>query len=51
LVDAVLNGTINLGNFTKAYPIKLDTPLSGILKADVLPSVNNNGVDGINALT
>lgn len=35
LVDAKLKGTINLGNFTKAYPVKLDVPLSGILKADV----------------
>ncbi len=35
LVAASLKGTINLGNFSKAYPIKLDKPLSGILKADV----------------
>lgn len=35
LVDAQLKGTINLGNFTKAYPVKLDVPLSGILRADV----------------
>ncbi|MFP9114134.1 AsmA-like C-terminal region-containing protein [Flavobacterium sp. RHBU_3] len=35
LVDAKLKGTVNLGNVTKAYPVKLDTPLSGILKADV----------------
>jgi len=35
LVDAALKGTINLANFTKAYPVKLDVPLSGILKADV----------------
>ena len=35
LVDADLKGTINLGNLSKAYPIKLDKPLSGILKADV----------------
>jgi len=35
LVDAMLKGTINLANLTKAYPVKLDTPLSGILKADV----------------
>ena len=35
LVNAALKGTINLGNLTKAYPIKLDKPLSGILKADV----------------
>lgn len=35
LVDASLKGTINLGNLSKAYPIKLEKPLSGILKADV----------------
>ena len=35
LVDASLKGTINLGNLSKAYPIKLAQPLSGILKADV----------------
>ena len=36
LVDAALKGTINLSNVSKAYPIKLTTPLSGILKADVI---------------
>lgn len=35
LVDAELNGTINLSNLSKAYPIKLDKPLSGILIADI----------------
>jgi hypothetical protein len=35
IVDAVLKGTINLANVSKAYPIKLQKPLSGILKADV----------------
>ncbi len=35
IVDAALKGTINLSNVSKAYPIKLDKPLSGILKADV----------------
>jgi len=35
LVDAKLKGTVNLANVTKAYPVKLDVPLSGILKADV----------------
>ena len=35
IVDAALKGTINLGNVSKAYPVKLDKPLSGILKADV----------------
>ena len=35
LVDAAMKGTINLGNLSQAYPIKLAVPLSGILKADV----------------
>jgi hypothetical protein len=35
LVDAALKGTINLANLSKAYPIKLDKPLTGILKANV----------------
>ncbi|AOW09215.1 AsmA-like C-terminal region-containing protein [Flavobacterium gilvum] len=35
LVDAALKGTINLANLSKAYPIKLSKPLTGILKADV----------------
>jgi hypothetical protein len=35
LVDAMLKGTINLANVTKAYPVQLDVPLSGVLKADV----------------
>src|SRR5690554_1016342 len=35
LVDANLNGTINLANLSKAYPIQLEQDLSGILKATV----------------
>jgi hypothetical protein len=35
LIDAELKGTINLANVTKAYPVKFDKPLTGILKADV----------------
>jgi hypothetical protein len=35
LVNATIKGTINLGNLSSAYPIKLTKPLSGILKADV----------------
>ena len=35
LVDAALKGTINLTNLSKAYPIKMDKPLTGILKANV----------------
>lgn len=54
LVDAKLNGTINLSNVSKAYPVKLETPLSGILKADVatkfdMKSVETNNYDKIQA--
>ncbi len=34
-VKAALKGTINLANLSKAYPIKMEKPLAGILKADV----------------
>ncbi|HEU0137840.1 MAG TPA: AsmA-like C-terminal region-containing protein, partial [Flavobacterium sp.] len=50
LITADLNGTINLANITKAYPVKLDKPLSGILVADVstkfdMKSVENSEYD------
>lgn len=45
LVEAALKGTINLGNVTKAYPVKLDTPLSGILKADVTTKFDMQSVE------
>ncbi|WP_394757836.1 AsmA-like C-terminal region-containing protein [Flavobacterium sp.] len=45
LVDAALKGTINLANVTKAYPIKLTTPLSGILKADVTTKFDMQSVE------
>ncbi|WP_310380585.1 AsmA-like C-terminal region-containing protein [Flavobacterium sp.] len=45
LVDAALKGTINLGNLSKAYPIKLDKPLSGILKADVSTKFDMQSVE------
>ncbi|MBC7641485.1 MAG: AsmA family protein, partial [Flavobacterium sp.] len=53
LVDAALKGTINLGNLSQAYPIKLKVPLSGILKADVttkfdMLSVTNSDYAKIN---
>ncbi len=53
LVDAALKGTINLGNLSKAYPIQLDKPLTGILKADVttkfdMQSVENSQYQNIN---
>jgi hypothetical protein len=40
-----LKGTINLGNLSKAYPIKLDKPLSGILKADVTTKFDMQSVE------
>ena len=45
LVDANLNGTINLANVTKAYPLKLDTPLSGILKANIVTKFDMKSVE------
>lgn len=45
LVDANLNGRINLGNLTKAYPVKLDKPLSGILDANVDTKFDMKSVD------
>ncbi|HEX9980020.1 MAG TPA: AsmA-like C-terminal region-containing protein [Flavobacterium sp.] len=52
LVDAQLKGTVNLANLSKAYPLKLDKPLSGILRADVvtnfdMASVENNRYENI----
>ncbi|RAR71806.1 AsmA-like C-terminal region-containing protein [Flavobacterium aciduliphilum] len=53
LVDAALKGTLNLGNLSQAYPIKLAKPLSGILKADVttkfdMASVEKSDYQNIN---
>lgn len=45
LVDAELKGTINLANVSKAYPIKLTTPLSGILVADVTTKFDMKSVE------
>jgi hypothetical protein len=45
LVDANLKGTINLSNFAKAYPVKLDVPLSGVLKADVTTKFDMKAVE------
>lgn len=64
LVDAKLKGTINLSNVYKAYPVKSDIPLSGILKADVetkfdmksvelsqYEKIQNNGVISLSGFT
>jgi hypothetical protein len=45
LIDAQLKGTINLANVSKAYPVKLSTPLSGILVADVTTKFDMKSVE------
>ena len=45
LVDAQLKGTINLVNVGKAYPVKIDKPLTGILKADVKTKFDMQSVE------
>ena len=45
LVDAQLKGTINLANVSKAYPVKLDKPLTGILKANVTTKFDMQSVE------
>lgn len=45
LVDAQLKGIINLANVSKAYPIQLKTPLSGILNADVVTKFDMQSVE------
>ena len=48
LVNATLKGTINLANLTKAYPVKLDKPLTGILNADVTTEFDMESVEKSN---
>ena len=45
LVNANIDGTLNLGNISKAYPIQLDTPLNGILKAKLNTAFDMNAVE------
>ena len=45
LVNAELKGTINLANVTKAYPVQLHKPLTGILKADVTTKFDMKSVE------
>lgn len=52
LVDAKAKGTINLANLSKAYPVKLEKPLSGLLRADIaahfdMKAVEENAYDRI----
>lgn len=45
LVNAELKGVVNLENITKAYPIKLEKPLSGILKANAITRFDMNSIE------
>lgn len=45
LVDAKLNGKINLANLSKVYPIDLDQELSGILTANINSSFDMDAVN------
>lgn len=45
LVNADLDGTLNLANISKAYPIDLDKELSGILKAKLNTSFDMNAIE------
>lgn len=44
-IDAALNGVINLSNVSKAYPVKLEKPLNGILKANVKMAFDMKSVE------
>lgn len=44
-VNANLDGTLNLGNISKAYPIELDKQLSGILKGKLNTSFDMNAIE------
>ncbi|MDD3720972.1 MAG: AsmA-like C-terminal region-containing protein [Lutibacter sp.] len=45
LINAELKGIINLANVSKAYPVKLEKPLTGILKADVVTRFDMKSVE------
>ena len=45
LVDANIEGTLNLANITKAYPIELDNELSGILKGKLHTVFDMNAIE------
>ena len=45
LVDANLEGVINLANITKAYPIELENQLSGILKGKLNTAFDKEAIE------
>ena len=44
-VNADVDGTLNLANLTKAYPLELDNELSGILKAKLHTAFDMNAIE------
>tara|TARA_R110002050_G_scaffold300324_1_gene469170 strand:+ start:2903 stop:5581 length:2679 start_codon:yes stop_codon:yes gene_type:complete len=52
LVNATIDGVLNLANITKVYPVKLDNTLTGILKANIntafdMDAIETNAYDHI----
>ncbi|MFV9552284.1 AsmA-like C-terminal region-containing protein [Algibacter sp. PT7-4] len=45
LINAHIDGVLNLGNITKAYPIELDHTLTGILKAKLNTTFDMNAIE------
>ncbi|WP_159018456.1 AsmA family protein [Algibacter sp. L3A6] len=45
LVSANLDGVLNLANITKAYPVELSSPLTGILKAKLSTAFDMNAIE------
>ncbi len=45
LINAKLDGVLNLANVTKAYPIELDNQLSGILKGKLNTAFDMNAIE------
>ena len=45
LVDAHLDGVLNLANITKAYPIELENKLSGILRGKLNTAFDMNAIE------
>ena len=45
LVDATIDGTLNLANISKAYPVELDTELSGTLKTKLHTVFDVNAIE------
>jgi hypothetical protein len=48
LINAEIKGIVNLANVAKAYPVKLEKPLTGILKADVVTRFDMKSVEESN---